>query len=58
VQVTNNTGGEVRQETARGPRGEQVRRIVIEEVNRAITRGDTDNAFRGRFGPGPQRVVR
>ncbi len=58
VEVINNTGGQVRQETARGPNGESVRRIVIEEVNRAITRGDTDQSFRGRFGQAPQKVVR
>jgi len=58
VEIINQTGGQVRQETGRGPNGEVVRRIVIEEVNRAIARGDTDGANRARFGFGPQRVVR
>lgn len=50
VQIVNNTGAQVREESTRTSDGEEIRRFIIEEQNRGITRGASDGAMRSRFG--------
>lgn len=50
VQIINNTGAQVREESTRNSDGEEIRRFVIEETNRGIARGSMDGSMRTRYG--------
>lgn len=50
VQIVNNTGAQVREESTRNSDGEEIRRFIIEESNRGIARGAMDGSMRSRFG--------
>lgn len=50
VQIVNNTGAQVKEESTRSSDGEEIRRFVIEETNKGMTRGAFDGSMRGRYG--------
>lgn len=51
VQIVNNSNAAVRDEgSTRNSDGEEIRRFVIEETNRGMTRGAFDGSMRTRFG--------
>lgn len=50
VQIINNSSAQVREESTRSSDGEEVRRFVIEETNKGMTRGAFDGSMRGRYG--------
>ncbi len=50
VQIINNTNAQVREESTRSSDGEEIRRFVIEETNKGMTRGAFDGSMRGRYG--------
>jgi tape measure domain-containing protein len=58
VQIINNTAAKVREERATGPRGEEVRRFLIEEVGKEMARGGFDGQQRARFALAPSRIKR
>jgi phage-related minor tail protein len=58
VQIINNTSAQVREERARGPSGEDVRRFIVEEMQKATASGQIDRQMGSRFGLAPQRLVR
>lgn len=57
VQIINNTGAQVREERENS-NGQDVRRFIIGTVQDATASGEMDRSNRGRFGLGPQKVIR
>jgi len=58
VQIINNTPAQVREERGSGPNGEDIRKFIIDEVDKGMARGSFDKSQRSRFGIAPQRVKR
>ena len=58
IQVINNTPVKTREETATGSNGEQVKRLIIDEVGKATARGELDKTQQARFGAAPVRIKR
>lgn len=50
VQIINNSKAQVSEESTRSSDGEEIRRFVIEETNKGMTRGAFDGSMRGRYG--------
>lgn len=50
VQIINNSGAQVKEESTRSSDGEEIRRFIIEETNKGMTRGAYDGSMRGRYG--------
>jgi len=50
VQIINNSSAQVKEESTRSSDGEEIRRFVIEETNKGMTRGAFDGSMRGRYG--------
>ena len=58
VQIINNTPSSVREERSTGPRGQDIRKFIIDEVRNGFGRGEFDQPQRSRFGVQPQKVKR
>jgi TP901 family phage tail tape measure protein len=50
VQIINNSSAQVKEDSTRSSDGEEIRRFVIEETNKGMTRGAFDGSMRGRYG--------
>lgn len=56
TEVHNYAGADVQTERSTSPEGEQIERIVIRSMNRAVADGRLDRAMGARYGTRPQRI--